>query len=363
MIHRMQRRTLLLSLRAGFLLLLPAALVAQSASALTADQVKRIEQLVTTEMARTSIPGVSVAIGGKFRWAQGFGMADLENLVPVTPETRIRLGSISKPITAVAVMQLVEQGKIDIDAEIQQYVPAFPKKQWPVRVRQLLGHQGGVRHYLQDGSDLDSTRHYTDRIEPLKIFAADALLFEPGTRYSYTTYGFNLLGAAVEAASSESLPEYFRRHIFQPAGMDSISQDDTYAVIPHRARGYHLENATLQNCHLADTSNKIPGGGLISTAGDLVKFGLAVNAGALVKKDTARLMFTAQKTRDGKPTTYGMGFFIAADSVSHSGGQQGITTNLQLFAGENLAIAVMTNLDGARGLQPIARGIAKILRE
>ena len=360
MIHRMQRRALFFLLPA---LWLPAELLAQDGAALTADQVKRIEQLVSTEMARSSIPGVSVAIGGKLRWAQGFGMADLENLVPVTPDTRIRLGSISKPITAIAVMQLVEQGKIDLDAEIQRYVPSFPKKQWPVTVRQLLGHQGGVRHYLPDGSDLDSTRHYTDRMEPLKIFAGDALLFEPGTRYSYTTYGFNLLGAAVEAASGESLPAYFRRHIFQPAGMDSISEDDTYVIIPHRARGYHLENGALQNCHLADTSNKIPGGGLIATAGDLVKFGLAVDAGALVKKDTTRLMFTAQKTRDGKPTVYGMGFFIAADSVSHAGGQQGITTNLEVFPAGNLAIAVMTNLDGARGLQPIARGIAKILRE
>jgi CubicO group peptidase (beta-lactamase class C family) len=354
----MHRRSLLF-------LLLPAALLAQNGArpTLSAEKIRQIEQLVASEMARTSIPGVSVAIAGKVQFAQGFGMADLENLIPVTPETRIRLGSISKPITATAVLQLVEQHKIDLDAEIQRYVPAFPQKQWPVTVRQLLGHQGGVRHYLQDGTDLDSVVHYTDRVTPLSIFAKDALLFEPGTKYSYTTYGFNLLGAAVEAASGEPLPEYFEKHIFQPAAMDKISIDDSYRIIPHRARGYHLENGNLQNCHLADTSNKIPGGGLISTSGDLVKFALALNAGKLVKPETARMMWTEQKTRDGKATGYGMGFHTEKDSVSHSGGQQGITTNLELFPAENLAIAVMTNLDNARGLQPIARGIAKILHE
>jgi CubicO group peptidase (beta-lactamase class C family) len=124
-----------------------------------------------------------------------------------------------------------------------------------------------------------------------------------------------------------------------------------------------LVDGKLQNCHLADTSNKIPGGGLISTAGDLVKFALALNAGTLVKPDSARTMWTEQKTRDGKPTGYGMGFHIDKESVAHSGGQQGITTNLELFPAENLAIAVMTNLDGARGLPAITRGIAQILRQ
>jgi serine beta-lactamase-like protein LACTB len=365
MILPMQRRLLLLLLIPG-LLVAPSIVVAQSISK---DQLKRIDQLVTSEMSRTSIPGVSLAIArhGKVEWTQGFGMADLENLIPVTPETRIRLGSISKPITAIAVMQLVEHGKIDLDAEIQKYLPSFPRKPWPITIRELLGHQSGIRHYRQDGSDLDSVTHYTDAITPLRIFADDPLLFEPGTKYSYSTYGFNVLGAIVETVSGMKYTAYVRENIFQPAGMDQMSPDDTYAIIPHRARGYHLVNGALQNCHLADTSNKVPAGGFISTSTDLVKFAMAVNAGTLVKKESARQMFTAQKLRDGTVTGYGMGFFIRQDgshpSVSHSGGQQGITTNLELFPAEDLAIAVMTNLDNARGLQPIAQGIAKIVLE
>jgi serine beta-lactamase-like protein LACTB len=274
--------------------MLPVALLAQPA-ALAPEKIRRIEQAVATQMSRNSIPGVSIAIaaGSQLRWAAGYGMADLENFVPVTPLTEIRLGSISKPITAIAVMQLVERGKIDLDGEIQRYVPSFPKKQWPVTVRQLLGHLGGVRHYRGDDEE-GSTRHYnTDRMEPLKIFAGDPLLFEPGTQYSYTTYGFNLLGAAVEMASGEKFLDYVQADIFRPAGMDHIRDDNTLAIIPHRARGYRLTaNGNLENCALADTSNKIPGGGFISTASDLVKFALAINSGTLVKKETVELMLT-----------------------------------------------------------------------
>src|SRR5579872_1442879 len=227
MILRMLRRNALLWL-------IPALIFAQPSK----EKSERIEQVVTAEMARASIPGVSVAIArhGRVEWTEGFGMADLENLIPVTPETRIRLGSISKPITAIAVMQLVERGKIDLDAEVQRYLPSFPKKQWPVTIREVLGHQGGIRHYRADGSDSNNIKHYTDAVAPLEIFANDPLLFEPGTKYSYSTYGFNLLGAIVETVSGMKFTDYVRENVFKPAGMDKIAQDDHFAIIPHRAR-------------------------------------------------------------------------------------------------------------------------------
>ena len=348
--------------------MLPVALVAQPA-ALAPEKIRRIEQAVATQMSRSSIPGVSIAIaaGSQLLWAAGYGMADLENFVPVTPLTEIRLGSISKPVTAIAVMQLVEAGKMDLDGEIQRYLPSFPNKQWPVTVRQLLGHLGGVRHY-RDADEEGSTRHYTDRMEPLKIFAGDPLLFEPGTRYSYTTYGFNLLGAAVEAASGEKYLDYVQAHVFQPAGMDHIRDDNAYALIPHRARGYRLTaSGDIENCALADTSNKIPGGGLISTASDLVKFALAVNSGTLIKKETVELMLTPQHTRDGKATGYGMGFgvnqFEGRRQAGHGGGQQGISTQLVFYPGEGVALAIMVNLEDARGLVELTNEVSKIALE
>jgi len=256
-------------------------------------------------------------------------------------------------------MQLVEKDKMQLDAPIQRYVPSFPQKQWPVTVRQLLGHLSGVRHYVGD-AELDSTRHYGDLTAPLKIFAEDLLLFEPGTKYSYTTYGFNLLGAAVESVSRIKFADYLRVNIFKPAAMSHIGPDDVYAIVPHRARGYRLTaNQQLENCALADTSNKIPGGGMLSTAGDLVAFALALNSGKLVAPKTRDLMFTAQHLRDGvrdgarddSASHYGMGWSIAEFEgrrvAAHGGGQQGISTYLMLFPDESLSIAVMLNRERA----------------
>jgi CubicO group peptidase (beta-lactamase class C family) len=328
-----------------------AILFAQPAM-LPTEKIREIEQTVSTEMSSHTIPGVSVAISSAngLNWAAGYGMADLENMVPVTPLTEIRLGSISKPITATAVMQLVERGKIQLDNPIQEYVPSFPKKPWPVTIRQLLGHQGGIRHYA--GRETEITQHYTKLTEGLKIFANDPLLFEPGTRYSYTTYGFNLLGVAVESASGMPFVDYLRQNIFEPAAMQHIGPDDTFAIIPHRARGYQLSaSKKLENCGLADTSYKIPGGGLISTAGDLVTFALALNAGKLVKPETRDLMFTEQLPRGGATGHYGMGWAVQKvqghRAISHGGGQQGIATFLMLLPDDGLAIAVMLNREQA----------------
>ncbi len=332
--------------------LIPALACAQPAK-LPVEKIRRIEQAVSTEMARNSIPGVTVAIATSagLDWSSGYGMADLENLVPATALTEIRLGSISKPITATAIMQLVERHKIELDAPIERYVPSFPKKPWPVTIRELLGHLGGIRHYVGD-SELDSTRHYTDVVEPLKIFKDDPLLSEPGTNYSYSSYGFNLLGAAVEGASDVKFVDYLREHVFRPAAMDHAGPDEVYTIIPHRARGYRLSaDGRLENCALADTSNKIPGGGMLSTADDLVKFALALNAGKLVKPETRDLMFTEQQPRGGKSGHYGMGWTIAQFEgrgvVAHGGGQQGISTYLMLFPKEGMAVAVMLNREHA----------------
>jgi CubicO group peptidase (beta-lactamase class C family) len=147
--------------------------------------------------------------------------------------------------------------------------------------------------------------------------------------------------------------------------MDHIGPDDVYAIIPHRARGYRLNaGKELENCSLADTSNKIPSGGMISTATDLVNFALALNEGKLLRRDTVRLMFTPQKTRAGKSFGYGMGWGIATIAehpiATHSGGQQGISTDLILFPNEDLAVAVMVNRESAPAVD-LAGAIARIV--
>jgi CubicO group peptidase (beta-lactamase class C family) len=337
-------------------------LAVQSSPPLGAGTVRKIEQLIRDEMALQKIPGLSVAVvkDDELRWEKGFGVSDVENQVPARPETMYRLASISKPITAVAAMQQVEQGKLDLDQPVQKYVPSFPQKTWPVTCRQLLGHLGGVRHYK--GDEVASTRRYQSLTEALTIFKDDPLVHEPGTKYAYTTYGYNLLGCAVESASSTKFPDYLQARIFKPAGMERIRVDDAAAIIPHRAQGYRkLPDGTLRNSILADTSNKIPGGGLCGTSGDLARFAIALQKNVLLKPATRAQMWTRQRLRDGKETGYGLGWSVSERAgrreVAHGGGQPRVATYLYLLPDQRCAVAVMTNLEGAK-LPDLARRIA-----
>lgn len=360
-----------------FLVLLAAlSLTAQTPTRLPADKVEKIEAAITAEMARNNIPGLSVAIvvGHQLRFANGYGLADLENNVPAKATTVYRLASISKTITAVAVMQLAERGKLDLDAPIQNYCPAFPEKRWPITARQLLGHLGGIRHY-QSRDEINSTRHYATLVEGLEIFKDDPLLHEPGTKFSYTTFGYSVLGCAIEGASGMSYMDYVRENIFRPARMERMRADNVYAIIPNRAQGYRkTPNGELRNSALADTSYKIPGGGLCSTVKDLAKFAIAVQTAALVKKETLDEMWTPQKTRDGNKIqrrgaeSYGLGWSLQERSgrkeVAHGGAQQRVSTFLFMLPEKNFALVLMVNLEGVGlSLRVLMRQIADIVLE
>jgi serine beta-lactamase-like protein LACTB, mitochondrial len=365
MLYRFQKRT---SSLIAVLVLLVAAVQAQQTQGLPDDKLEKIEKAITAQMSRLGIPGLSVAVvvDHKLRWSNGYGLADVENFVPAKATTAYRLGSISKPITAAAVMQLVERGKLDLDAPIQKYCPAFPAKQWPVTARQLLGHLAGVRHYKND-AEYGSTRHYNNVVEGLEMFKDDPLLFEPGTKYSYTTHGFAVLGCAVEGASGMRFEEYVRENVFKPAGMDRIRVDNVTDIIPNRAQGYQkTQSGDLRNSGLADTSYKIPGGGFISTVGDLAKFAIAMQTSVLVKKETLDQMWVSQKTRDGKATEYGLGWGVSErmglKEVHHGGAQQRVSTMLYTIPEKGLVVVIMTNLEGiGGGLATLTREIAHIL--
>lgn len=317
-----------------------------------AEKVRRVEQAIEAERLRQQVVGLSVAIAenGMLRLTGGYGKADLENDVPAKPNTVYRLASISKPITAIAALQLAERGKLNLDAPVQSYVPSFPQKQWGVSLRDLLGHLGGIRHY--QGTELDSTVHYTNVTEPLRIFAEDPLVHQPRSKYFYTTYGFNLIGAAVEAAAGTSFLTFLRENIFKPAGMVSIRADNQREIIRNRSRGYAKDKyGRIINTALADTSNKIPGGGLCSTVFDLIALANAYDSGMLLKRSSMRDMTQPQRLLDGKRTGYGLGWNVSPiagrAAISHSGSQQGARTLLVLYPELKLSIVVMANSDHA----------------
>jgi serine beta-lactamase-like protein LACTB, mitochondrial len=328
--------------------------------------VTRIEALISAAMLAHGIPGltVSVAADRELRWSNGYGMADLENFVPARELTVYRLASVSKPITATAVLQLAEQGKLDLDAPVQKYLPDFPEKPWPVTSRQLLAHQGGVRNWTDD--EFRSTRRYPSLLDALSLFKDDPLLHEPGTKVLYTSYGYNLLGGVVEGASGQRYLEYLAEHVFEPAGMVWARADDVLDIIPNRARGYQrTPGGAVINSALSDTSNRIPGGGLVATADDVARFAVALQSGALLKPETVKLMLTRQKLKNGTPTGFGLGFVLGAHrrhrEIYHLGGQPRVSTLLYMRPDEGLVVVLLTNLEGVGNpLLDLARQIADL---
>jgi len=337
----------------------------QERADLSPEQVTRIEQSVTAAMSRLRIPAVSVAIsrGDHIAWQRGFGMADLENFVPAKDTTVYRIASVSKPITAAAVMQLVEKGKIDLEAPIQQYVPVFPRKPYPIPIRSLLTHTSGIRHW-KDDEEFNGTRHCAELKESLTTFQDDPLLHAPGEKFTYSTFGYVLLGLAVEQASGMRFIDYLRQSVFGPAGMRETREDSVAEMIPNRARGYgRTETGEMRNARLVDTSCRLPGGGIVSTAPDLARFLIAMQSAVLLKPETVAQMFVNKITADQWKRTFaghpvpegyappgiGFGWAIGTDkrkaAIWHGGNQQGATSIIYLLAPEKVGIVILMNLE------------------
>src|SRR5258708_25878605 len=187
-----------MKLRRLILALFVASISAAAQTGAPADVTAKVEQIVTSAMREQQIPAMTVAfgMGDRMVYSRAFGTADLENAIPATTETLIRTGSIAKPISAAAAMTLVDSGKLDLDAPAQKYCAPCPLNQWPITTRELLSHTSGIRHYK--GDEPESTRHYKWVSDGFAIFANDPLLFEPGTAFSYSTYGYTVVGCVIE---------------------------------------------------------------------------------------------------------------------------------------------------------------------
>ena len=322
------------------------------------------------------VPGVQVAVAvdGKIVWSEGFGYADLERNIPVAPTSMFRIGSVSKPIAADTVALLVQRGRLDLDAPVQKYVPSFPSKQWTITPRQLAGHISGIRGYIKDYEENRSNKNYPTVISGLAIFANDPLLFEPGTRFSYSTYGYSLLSAVVEGASGQDFPTVLEAEVFRPLGMSHTAVDHVNSSNPNRAQVYDPDPQTgeLRIAPPIDNSYKWAGGGILSTAEDLVRFGSAhLNPGWL-KPESLDLLFTSIRTRDGKETGYGLGWYIGRDEqkhrvVSHPGSAIGGSAILSVDRDSKIVFAMCLNVSGTDAvgnmLSPVWSEIPNLFEE
>lgn len=313
------------------------------------------DELVHATMRDQQIPGMTIGYGRREAlWIQGYGFADLENNVPATPLSAYRYASVQKPMTAVAVLQQVELGRIELDADIRQYVPYFPRKAYPITIRQLLGHIGGIVDYSANPAEEHLKQAMTTR-QAIDVFADHDLVAEPGTRFHYTSYGYNLLAAAVETAAGVPFGDYLLDRVWRPAGMTSARMDDPLAIIPHRVRGYQFVGGQVRNSEFVDVSSRVGGGASRGTVPDLIRFALALADGRLLKSSSVELMTTPTRTRDGKvagfPRTdgYAMGWSVVGDAsdrvLFHDGGQTETRTMLILHPGSRLAIASAQNFE------------------
>ncbi len=314
-------------------------------------------------------PGVSIAVAveGRIVWTEGFGMADLEQCVPVTPRTKFRIGSTSKPITSTGAMLLHEEGRLDLDAPIQRYVPSFPEKGYVITTRELLGHMGGIRGYTSADGDIENTKYYDSVTQSLERFKNDPLAAPPGTKWLYSTYGYTLVSAAIEGASGQDFLSFMRDRVFLPLRMRDTVADENSAVIPNRARWYNVRaDGTYRNSPYADLSYKWAGGGFLSTAADLARFGSAMLRPGFLKQDTLTQIFTSQKTTAGVETKYGLGWEIypkrqgEVRRFEHSGGATGSSSLLILYPDQGVVIAWLQNSDDFRN-PPLSRIAAPFL--
>jgi serine beta-lactamase-like protein LACTB len=321
-----------------------------------AQQLTRRQALDSTRAVLVSfmdahhVPGMTaaVAVDSTLVWTEGFGYADLEHMVHARPQTRWRIASISKTLTAVAAMQLLEQGKLDLDAPIQRWVPEFPQKRGPVTLRRLMSHTSGLRHYK--GDEFESDVHYDDVIAPIAVFAQDSLLFMPGERYSYSTYGFTLVSAAVRRASGEPFLDYLAEHVIRPAGLTSVGPEKKDSIILHHA-SFYLEDSlgVVTKAPEVDLSNKWAGGGLLSTASDLVRWALAVSEHRVLSDSMTERMWTRQKLNDGTLGPYALGWRVETNAagrrvVYHTGGAMGGGGVLYFYPDDGVAVAILGNL-------------------
>ena len=327
-----------------------------------ANAVEQGRQIARAGLSEQSLPGLSVAVGvgGDIVWAEAFGWADLEKRVPVRPETRFRIGTASTALTSAAVGLLLEKGRLTLDDKIQTYVRAYPEKQWPVTLRQLMGHVAGVRNDGGDEGPLLSER-CERAVDGLQHFAEHSLLFEPGTQYRYSSYGWILVSAAVETAADEPFLSFMRKQVFEPLGMDDTRADSTTESIPDRATfyfprfaaepryGLHLMRELDYSCYAGSSA-------FLSTPSDLVRFALAINSGTLLQPATVQLLQTSQRLASGEETGYGLGWDL--ETVALAGAQTrlvghdgeslgGVVASFMTFPKHEIVVSVTSNISYA----------------
>ena len=338
-------------------LIIPAIALALGTAVPLFGQVEKVEAYVKAEMARTHTPGVSVAVVQRDRlvFTQGYGMASIELSVPATSNTVYETLSITKQFTAAAVMVLVDDGKIDLDHPVSDYLANLPSAWSSVTVRHLLTHTSGIADYTGVPGWGQSARLDRPPFELVKAVFQTPLLFQPGAREKYSNTNYYLLGMVIEKISGMAYGDFLAQRIFGPLGMTNTRMNNYAAIVSGRAAGYHRSNNNeIQNADFISPSQKWAAGGVISSVADLAKWLIALDAGSLLKHETLEQMWAAGKLNDGSRTDYGLGNELDSDRghrvVGHEGSGMGFNASMIYLPDDHLGVVVLGNLSQASTL-------------
>lgn len=296
--------------------------------------------------------GIAAAfsINGKIKWSESSGVSCEDSEIPFLPTTLTRIASITKNFTAVAIMQLVEKKRINLDAPIVNYLKNLPEDKKQVTVRQLLAHTSGIPQYKGE-DEIENTIHFKTMQDALEVFIKRPLLFESGTKYFYTTYGYVVLGRIIEEVTSMTYEDYMKINIFDTSDMRNTFIEYAGKEYSNKSCLYHNGNRKAKQGKQNDLSNRIPGGGYISTVEDLVKFGNALLDGKLVSQEHLDNMLEIQPV-EYEGNKYGLGWYLYGPPpnedlvIGHSGGQTGCTSQLMIVPKTKTVVVVLSNTSG-----------------
>lgn len=321
----------------------------------------QVSTLLEEVVAKKTVVGVAAgySINGKTIQQSAAGYANKKAGVKFTLDTPVRMGSIAKPMTAIAVMQLVELDLINLDVPIQTYIPDYPKTQ--ITTRHLLSHTSGIPGY-KDGNESNTTISYPSLYDALDLFKNRNLLFEPGTQYSYTTYGYTVLGVIIEKVSGITFEEYMQKNIWDKAKMTKTGVDKFGVKVNNKSELYNRNNGKgkAKIAKENNLSNRIPAGGFYTTIEDMIKFGNSILNNTFIKESTLELM-RQHHSLEKENNAYGFGWFLYGKKpkegtiIGHPGAQIGSTSFLFIVPSKKAVSVVLANTSRAQSdVDPIA---------
>ena len=323
-----------------------------------------VDAFVRGEMTRQQVPGVSVAVvkAGQVLLAKGYGLANIEHQVPVTPATIFQSGSVGKQFTAALVLLLVEEGKIRLDDSIRTYLPNAPAVWAPITIRHLLTHSSGIPDYT--AGTVDYRRDYTE--DELAMLAYGLTLeFPAGARYNYSNTGYVLLGIVIHKASGSFYGDLLRERIFEPAGMTTARVISEADIVPNRAAGYRLVDGTVKNqAWVAPRLNTTADGSLYLSLSDFIAWDQVLRTRSLLAPQSWAQIFEPMKLSSGNPYPYGFGWQVdtiaGQTRVRHGGSWQGFKAHIVRYTGDDVTVLVLANLAQADP-ERFADGVAAIV--